>query len=131
MIIRVKIDKQKAKALIGMAKITLERLNETREDKYPTNTLKDYYDVIHEIMEALACIRGIKTKGDGAHQELIDYVCKEYKLNEGIRIFIQEIREFRNRISSEGFIINPGYITLNNEKIKDIISILIKLGEFD
>jgi len=118
MIIKTEPDIQKAKALIEMAKITLERLKELDIEKYPTNTLSDYYDILHKLMEALNYIDGFKTKGEGAHKELIDRVCKNNGLDESIRQFLQEMREYRNRISYEGFMIKPGYITQNNKKIK-------------
>ncbi len=44
--------------------------------KYPSNSLIDYYDVIHKLLEVLTISTGIKIKGEGAHQELIDYVAK-------------------------------------------------------
>ena len=39
-------------------------------------------------------------------------------------------RDFRNRISYEGFMVNKNYIKLSSEKIKKIINILFsKVGE--
>lgn len=125
MILKVTADKNKARSLLDMAKITLDRLKETDKNKYPANTLTDYYDIIHKIMEALASIYGVKIKGEGAHQELIDYICKKYSINESNRLFLQELRDYRNRISYEGFNINPNYIKANSKKIEEIISRLI------
>src|SRR3989344_5667682 len=113
MIIKIHSDKQKSKSLKKMAEITLERLKETDTKKYPTNTLTDYYDVIHKLMEALGLLNGIKTKGEGAHQELIDYIAKQYHLDEQDRQFLQQMRDYRNRISYEGFMIHKNYIDLN------------------
>lgn len=110
-----------------MSAVTLQRVRETDAAKYPSNTVTDYYDIIHKMMEALVFLDGIKIKGKGAHQELIDYICKKYRFTEAIRIFIQEIREYRNRISYEGFFMNPMYITTNKEKIESIIDHLISL----
>jgi hypothetical protein len=118
-------DKQKAKALLTMARISLERLRETAKSKYPTNTLNDYYDIIHKLMEATTLKKGIKFKGDGAHKELIDFICKTL-FNEQIRIFLQEMRDYRNRISYEGFQVNANYITLNEKMILKIINMLKK-----
>lgn len=128
--IKITPDKQKTKALMDMAKISLSRLNETDKEKYPTNTLTDYYDIIHKIMEAIAYIEGVKIKGEGAHQELIEYICKKYNIEEPIRIFLQELREYRNRISYEGFMINKEYIKVNIKKIEGIIDRFIKLTKF-
>ena len=105
MILNIRPDKQKANSLRRMAEITLERLESTNKEKYPTNTLTDYYDAIHKLLEALSFIRGIKMKGEGAHQELIDYISEQYHFDEQTRTFLQEMRDYRNRISYEGFII--------------------------
>ncbi|MFH1211901.1 MAG: hypothetical protein V1659_03140 [Candidatus Woesearchaeota archaeon] len=129
MITNVKPDTQKAKSLTKMADITLERLGATDTEKYPTNTLNDYYDIIHKLMEALAIFKGIKTKGEGAHQELIDCISKEYSFDEHTRIFLQQMRDFRNRIYYEGFTIHKNYISLNKEKIMKIIRKLMGLAE--
>ena len=75
--INIDPDKQKARSLKDMADITLKRLKETNIEKYPTNTLADYYSIIRKLMEALTSTEGIKFKGEGAHKELIDYICKK------------------------------------------------------
>jgi len=127
MIIKISPDYQKSKALIEMAKVTLERLSKTEIYNYPTNTLTDYYDVIHKMMESLALANGVKIKGEGAHQEIIDYICKTHEFSESIRIFLQEMRDYRNRTSYEGFMVSREYIKSNLDKIKSIIADLGKL----
>ena len=124
MILNIKPDSMKAQALKKMAEVTLERLKDTNMEKYPTNTLTDYYDVIHKLMEALTLSNGIKIKGDGAHQELIDYVFKRFDLDELDRQFVQKMRDYRNRISYEGFMVHKNYIILNEKRIKRIINCL-------
>ena len=121
MITKVKPDKQKSESLKKMAEITLERLNKTDKRKYPTNTLLDYYDVIHKLIEAVTLNKGIKIKGEGAHQELIDYIAEQRYIDEQTRQFLQQMRDYRNRISYEGFMIHSNYISLNNDKIRRII----------
>jgi len=121
MITKIHPDKQKAYSLIKMAEITLERLKEIDPNKYPSNTLKDYYDIIHQLIEALTLGEGIKFRGESAHKELIDYVSKKYDFEEQTRIFLQEMRDYRNKISYEGFNINTNYIVTNQEKIGKII----------
>ena len=91
MIIKVEPDKQKAESLKKMAEITLERLHKTDLEKYPSNTLIDYYDAIHKLLEAITSRNGIKIKGEGAHQELIDYVARQYNLDEKTRQFLQAL----------------------------------------
>ena len=107
--------------------ITLERLNKTNMERYPSNTLIDFYDIIHNLMEAITLKEGVKAKGDGAHQELIDYVASKYSLGEQNRRLLQEMRDSRNRISYEGFIISKNYIINNREKIMEIMNKLFTL----
>ncbi len=123
--IQITPDPNKAKALQKMAVITLDRLQEIEIVKYPSNTLIDYYDIIHKLLEAISLTSGVKCKGDGAHYELIDYVAMKQNLPEQTRIFLQELREYRNRISYEGFMVNKDYIQRNNEKILSIIEKLL------
>lgn len=124
MFIKIQPDTQKAKSLREMALITLERLKETDKEKYPTNTLTDYYDIIRKLMEALSSLDGAKIKGEGAHQFIIDYVCDKYKFNAATKIFIQEMRDYRNKISYEGFNVKAIYIKTNVKRIEEIISTL-------
>ena len=125
MITRIRPDKSKSRSLKIMAEITLERLENTEREKYPTNTLNDYYGAIHKLMEALSMLNGIKIKGEGAHQELIDYIAKQYNFDEQTIQFLQQMRDYRNRISYEGFIIHKNYIILNQERIKIVIKKLL------
>jgi len=122
--IQIKPDNEKAKALKKMAEITLKRLEETDKEKYPSNTLTDYYDIIHKLMEATTIKEGIKIKGEGAHRQLIEHVVKKKNLNQQDSIFLQEMRDIRNRISYEGFTVNKNYISLNIRKINRIVDIL-------
>ena len=122
MIIKTTPDKNKASALIIMAEITLERLKSTDKLKYPANTLNDYYDIIHKLMEAAASINGMKIKGDGAHKELIDFISASMALSEGKRVFLQQLREYRNRMHYEGFAIRDIFINANEALILEIIN---------
>lgn len=127
MIARIKPDRQKSESLRKMAEITLQRLEKTDMEDYPSNTLLDFYDTIHKLAEALILREGIKIKGEGAHQELVDYIAKQKKIDEQTRQFLQQMREYRNRISYEGFMIHKNYIDMNKEKIQKIIKHLFEL----
>ena len=123
--IEIHPDKEKSESLKEMARITLDRLEETNKEKYPSNTLTDYYDILHKLMEAITVKAGVKIKGEGAHRQLIDYIVEKQYINEQSRVFIQEIRDFRNKISYEGFIVNKDYILSNTKRIKSIINKLL------
>ena len=124
--IKVRSDKSKSNSLKKMAEITLERLNKTNMEKYPTNSLIDYYDIIHKLMESFSLSKGVKIKGEGAHQELIEYVSKEIPFNEQTKRFLQQMRIYRNRIAYEGFNINENYIIENKKRILNIIGKLFE-----
>lgn len=123
----IKPDIAKAKSFREISQITLSRLKETDMEKYPSNTLKDYYDIIKGLMEALLYIEGVKMKGECSHYETIEYVCKNYQLGEGTRVFLQEMRDYRNRFSYEGFHVLDSYVRLNRKKIDSIIQKLLNL----
>ncbi len=125
--ITIRPDIAKAKSLRESSLTTLKRLEETDLEKYPSNTLKDYYDIIKGLMESLLYLEGIKMKGEGAHYETIEYVCKEHNLGEASRVFLQDMREYRNGMFYEGFNIQASYIRLNAKKINDIIKSLLNL----
>ena len=121
------LNKQKAKSLKNMAELTLQRLRESNLLKYPSNSLTDYYDIIHKLMESLTNLEGIKIKGDGAHQELIDHICSKHEFSEADKIFLQEMRDLRNRINYEGFFVNEFFINSNKDRIELIIQKLLNL----
>jgi hypothetical protein len=123
----VKIDKNRAISLKEMARISLDRLNSFDKVKYPSNTLDDYYDILHQLMESISILKGIKFSGDFAHKELIDWICEIFEFNNQDKLFLQSIRNYRNKISYEGFFIKPEFIKQNDKKILDIINKLKKI----
>lgn len=118
---RVTPDKQKAISLQKSSEITLKRIRDTDINKYSSNVLKDYYDVIHGLFEALSSLHGVKFSGEGAHEQLINYVCSQCKFEEKNRVFLQELRTYRNRISYEGFFVEADYVLRKKEFIEAII----------
>ncbi|MFT4261318.1 MAG: hypothetical protein ACMXX9_02715 [Candidatus Woesearchaeota archaeon] len=127
MIKKITPDNQKSKALKLMAEKSLERLKETNIDKYPSNSLSDYYDIIHKLLDSIMYKKGVKIKGEGAHYELIEYCFKINLFNLATKNFLQDLREYRNKIEYEGFNINKEFIQFNKEKIEKIIENLKKL----
>lgn len=116
----VRPDPDKASALVKMSDKILERVRETDEDRFP----RDYYDALRQLMEAIACLNGVKSQGLGAHQQLIDWLVDEYNLSEGKRQFLHQIRRHRNRFEYEGYFVNKEYIVRNKPKIDEIIVLL-------
>lgn len=123
---KISVDKNRALALKKMSGISLERLNAFDKLKYPSNTLDDYYDILHQLMESLSLLNGFKFSGDSAHKELIDWICFYLNFNDQEKYFLQTIRNYRNKISYEGFFVKPNFIKQNDAKILEIIK---KLNE--
>ncbi len=123
---KIKSNIEKAKSLINMAKITLKRLNSLNKLIYPSNTLNDYYNIIHKLMESYASLKGLKFRGENAHKELIDYICENLFTSQD-KIFLQNLRQFRNQIAYEGFNIDKDYLKRNIIRIENYIKSLIKI----
>lgn len=114
-------DREKAKSLESMAEKILKRIEDTDEEKYTTQVVKDYYNIIHNLLEAISASLGKKVKGKGAHADLISLVCREFDINTSEEQFLQNLRKYRNRISYEGFFIRKDYLQRNEDSIKKII----------
>jgi hypothetical protein len=121
----MKKDKERAKLLLEMAKITLERLDKIDKKLYPSNTINDYYDIIHKLMEALAYLEGIKFSGVNAHKKLIDFV-SEKVFDQSDRVFLQNLRNHRNQMAYEGFNIPVEFLERNDLKVREYIDFLTK-----
>ncbi len=74
-------------------------------------------------MEAFSLRNGVKTKGEGAHRELIENVAKEMPLTEKNRIFLQNLRDIRNRISYEGYSVDENFFEIHEKNIREIITL--------
>jgi len=123
---KISIDKKRAFSLQLMSKTTLERLNSFDKLKYPSNTLDDYYNILHNLMEAISLLDGIKFSGDSAHKELIEWITIKMNFPLPKKIFLQNIRNLRNKISYEGFFIKTDFIKNNDKNIMMIIKELNK-----
>lgn len=122
-LIRVTPDKIKAKSILKMAEITLEMVKTIDENKFPSNAIKEYYEIIRELISALLLLDGYKTYGEGAHKRVIDYLEKNYKQFLDYEIStINELRIIRNRISYDGFFVQEDYINRKKEVIEAIIN---------
>lgn len=122
-LIRITPNKEKAKHMLKIAEITVERLQRVDFKEFITLTIKDYYDVIKELMTAVALLDGCKTEGDGSHKKLIEYIemnYKEFKRHE-IQI-IDDLREKRNRTYYEGLFIPEDYLEKRRDDIKSVIA---------
>ena len=120
-LLKVTPNKKKSESMLKMAEITLEMTNTLDISKYSSNIAKDYYDIIRELMGAILLLEGYKTIGEGAHKVIIEYFFKINTLTKDEYIFLDNLRDIRNRITYDGFFIEDSYIHRNKNKIEQII----------
>lgn len=124
-LIKVTPDREKARSILEMAERTLEMISQIDLDKFPSIVIKEYYDVIRELISVLALFDGFKTVGEGAHIELIRYLEANYSQINGYDIaLIDRLRILRNRITYNGFFVSGEYV---RRKRMDIEKIVLKL----
>lgn len=127
-IVKITPDKEKAKSILKMANTTLEMIESIDINKFPSNVLKEYYEIIRELISILLLLDGIKTYGENAHKEQIEYLEKNYQkiTNHEINL-IQELRINRNKIAYNGFFVNSDYVTRKKQMILQITNKLKNL----
>ncbi|MCX6817599.1 MAG: hypothetical protein NTU57_01955 [Candidatus Aenigmarchaeota archaeon] len=127
-LIGVTRDKAKAKSILMMAEVTLEMIRTIDESKFASNLVKEYYDVIRELISAIMLLDGYKTRGEGAHIRAIEYMRENYKQLSELEISaIDDLREKRNRIAYNGFFVQPDYVARKKQTLAGIITKLIEI----
>ncbi len=123
-LIEITADKEKAKSMIKMANTRQEMISAIDDSKYPSLVVEGYYEVIKELMSSILLLGGYKTKGEGAHKTLIDYIEKAHKKEflQSEIYFLDELRKIRNKINYDGFFVKADYLIRNKKKILEIIS---------
>lgn len=124
-IIKTAPDREKAKSILKMVETTLEMIGAIDSKKYPSNVLKEYYEVIRELITVILLLDGYKTQGEGAHKKLIEYLEKNYQEFKGHEIsLIDDLRIVRNRIAYNGYFVTDEYL---ERKMNEILAIIEKL----
>ena len=127
-LIKITPNSERAKHILKIAEITIQRLRITDTKQFVTLTTKDYYDVVKEIMSAILLLDGYKIEGDGAHKRLIDYIAIKYKdFNTNEIKIIDDLREKRNRTYYEGMMLPEDYLEKRRNTIDSAIKKLKKI----
>ncbi len=122
-IIRVTPDRKKAESILRMVEQTLAMIRTIDEARFPSQTAKELYDAIRELISVLLLLDGYKTFGEGAHKAAIDYLEMNYKCFSASEIsLINWLRMMRNRITYDGFFVQPEFVARRKEKINLIIN---------
>jgi len=121
-LVKITPDAEKAKSMVKMALTTLDMANSIDYRKFPSNVVKELYDVLRELMSATLLLDGWKTKGDGAHKKQIEYMAQNYSQITGFDAdFLERLRNLRNRIAYDGFFVDAKYIKENRNVIDSLI----------
>ena len=125
-LIKITPDKEKAKSMIKMANTRQEMISTIDSSKYPSLIVEGHYEIIKELMSSILLLDGYKTKGEGAHKALIEYIGDTYKtkFQQSEIYFLDELRQIRNKINYNGFFVKADYLTRNEKIIIKIIYIL-------
>jgi hypothetical protein len=112
-----------------MAKSTLEMIQDIDKTKFPSNILKEYYDVIRELVGVIMILDGYKIIGENAHKEAFEYIQKNnsaYFKTHQLKL-MDSLRILRNEISNDGFFIDTKYLIGVEKDVKEVIKILENL----
>ncbi|MEK6933253.1 MAG: hypothetical protein AABW75_00060 [Nanoarchaeota archaeon] len=123
---KIRPDKEQARSILRIAALIEDRIALENKPGMESLVVADYYEIIKELVTAIMLSEGYKTL---SHKELIEYLkeMKEFKEHE-IRI-ADDLRILRNKISYQGFLIDPDYLKRNadnfkliKEKLKNILT---------
>lgn len=124
-ILRTAPDREKAKSILKMVETTLEMIDAIDHGRFTSNVVKEYYEVIRELITVILLLDGYKTHGEGAHKKLIEYMEKNYGEFKGHEIsLIDDLRVIRNKIAYNGFFVTDDYL---DRRRQDILMLIDKL----
>ncbi|MEK6853586.1 MAG: hypothetical protein AABX64_02790 [Nanoarchaeota archaeon] len=127
MLIKVTPDKEKAASILRMADTTLQMIPTIDAEKFTSNVIKEYYEVIRELTTIIVLLDGYKTQGEMAHKELLEYLSSHHKdFSEQEVRFMEELRITRNKIAYDGFFVPFSYFQRNKSLLLKIITALKK-----
>ena len=126
-LIKITPDKQKAKSILKMVSLIEERIKTQDKERMTALIVSDYYEIIKELITAILFIDGYKTL---SHKDLVDYLKEKYTQFSAHEISnLNDLRMLRNRITYEGYFIEPSYLKRNEQLIKLIVSKLKIIAE--
>src|SRR4030043_1380144 len=123
-LIKITPDKERARSIINMVSLVEERIKLQDKQRMSALIIADYYEIIKELITAVLLIDGYKTL---SHKDLIDYLKENYsEFNLQEVSILDNLRILRNRITYEGFLVEPIYLDRNETIFKQLISKLKK-----
>lgn len=120
MIIKTSPDKEKAKSMLNLIKSRESFIISVESEQFSTIIAENYYEIIKELASALLLLDGLKSTGENAHKDLIDYL-SNYRFNGEEIYLMNDLRIKRNKSSYEGKQIEADYIKNKKDKLFKII----------
>jgi len=120
MILTAKPDIQKVKSILDLITEREDFVSTIDVEKFSTNAVENYYEIIKELASALLLLYGLKATGENAHRDLIDYLI-HYDFSTGEIVFMNDLRIKRNNSFYEGKKVDPTYLRNNKDKILRLI----------
>ena len=119
-------DKEKAKSILKLIKEREEFVSTIDSEKFTTNAVENYYEILKELASALLLLKGLKALGEYAHKDLIDSLSNYKEFSESDILFLNDLRIKRNNSAYEGKKIDPIYLINNKSRILKLIDKLKK-----
>jgi len=131
-IVQTSPDKERARSLLAMVGVRLaaiELMSKSDSAKFSSKIVEEWYEALFELATALLAADGYKTKSDivGAHVETINFLRKNYPLNEDEITLLGELRVKRNGIKYHGKNIPPEFIQSRLLLLKKMLNSLKRL----
>ena len=127
MIIKVTPDSEKVKSILQLIKEREKFVSSIDHNKFSTNASETYYEIIKELANALLLLDGLKTTGEYAHKDLIDYLINYKEFMESDVLFMNDLRIKRNNSAYDGKKIEPTYLMNNKKRILELTEKLKRL----
>jgi len=129
-LVKITKNKEKAKSILKMVETTLEMIKTIDLKRFSSNIVKEYYEVLRELMSIILILDGYKTEGEKAHKKLIEYLDTNYEQFTKYEIsLLNDLRIKRNKIAYDGFFIKESYILRKEKDIQRLIDKLKRIIE--
>ncbi|MEK6933631.1 MAG: hypothetical protein AABW75_02025 [Nanoarchaeota archaeon] len=121
MIIKITPDKEKVKSILQLIKERENFVSTIDHEKFSTNASENYYEIIKELANALLLLDGLKTTGEYAHKDLIEYLINYKEFRQSDILFMNDLRIKRNNSAYDGKRIDSIYLINNKNSILELI----------
>lgn len=122
---KVRPDKEMARSISKMVEVRMRALELMNKKEFASLVVENYYEIIKETTTALMILDGYKTL---SHEVLIGYLKEVFpQFTESEIVFVDQLRQLRNKIAYKGFFVNPDFVERNETRTKEIVLKLLNI----